>query len=224
MSNFTHVTQETLLILQNYILLLCIELSAKSFFRRRSMEVKLLQYQLRSMSITRYYGHFECRSDCLSLFQHVLVLCCYLISDITHCCQINNKLIIRINLHYTGRENAGININRVVTYRLCSIKKFPFPLSLFQISGRLWRQNCALFLGSCHKCNETVSLADTAVSLHTFQLQWVGGGYSLLLKTQSAKFWPTFHFQGGIGGFLAIGFIGKMNQIFCKPNLLLYCR
>ena len=47
--------------------------------------------------------------------------------------------------------------------------------------------------------NETVSLGDTAVSLHTFLGR---GGYSWLLITQSANFWATFHFQGG-GVFLA---------------------
>ena len=53
--------------------------------------------------------------------------------------------------------------------------------------------------------NETVSLEDTVIGLHTLQLQLVifgEGVYSWLLKTQSPKFWPTFHFQVG-GGFLA---------------------
>ena len=41
--------------------------------------------------------------------------------------------------------------------------------------------------------NETVSLGDTAISLHTLQLQFWD---SWEVKTQSAKFWPSFHFWG----------------------------
>ena len=50
--------------------------------------------------------------------------------------------------------------------------------------------------------NETVSLEDTVIGLHTLQLQLVilgEGVYSWLLKTQSPTFWPTFHFQVGGG-------------------------
>ena len=47
--------------------------------------------------------------------------------------------------------------------------------------------------------NETVSLGDTAVSLQTLipTMFGRGGGYSWVLKTQSAKSWPNFHFRGG---------------------------
>ena len=50
--------------------------------------------------------------------------------------------------------------------------------------------------------NKTVSVGDTAVSLHTpvptmFLGRSGGRWYSLLLKTQSVKSWPNFHFWGG---------------------------
>ena len=42
-----------------------------------------------------------------------------------------------------------------------------------------------------------VSLGDAVISLHTLQLQ-LGEGDSRLLRTQSPKFWPTFHWGEGI--------------------------
>ena len=52
-----------------------------------------------------------------------------------------------------------------------------------------------MYCSSGHKKeNEMVSLGDTAISLHTLQLQSFcsiyGGG---VVKTQSAKFWPSLH-------------------------------
>ena len=53
--------------------------------------------------------------------------------------------------------------------------------------------------------NKTVSVGDTAVSLHTLQANFQfgrgGGGNSRVAKTQSAKFSSTFHFSGGGGGY-----------------------
>ena len=48
--------------------------------------------------------------------------------------------------------------------------------------------------------SETVFLGDTVISLHTLQLHLprVGAGlrYSGVVKTQSPKSWPNFHFEG----------------------------
>ena len=57
------------------------------------------------------------------------------------------------------------------------------------------------------------------------KFQFSRGWYSWLLKTQSPKFRPTFHFCGeGILDYSRICILGKMNQKFWKPNLLLHRR
>ena len=47
------------------------------------------------------------------------------------------------------------------------------------------------------------------------------GGYSWVVKTQSAKFWPSFHGGGrGEGGSwvqMGIGILGKMSKNFAMP-------
>ena len=76
---------------------------------------------------------------------------------------------------------------------------------------------------------EMISLGDTAISLHTLQLQlFGGGGYFWLVKTQSAKFCPTFyfweggfHFWRGQGGYSRIGYSWQNKQKFYHAKLSL---
>ena len=62
------------------------------------------------------------------------------------------------------------------------------------------------------KVNEMVSLGDTAISFHF-------GGYSWVVKTQSTKFWPKFHWGGGYSWVvkMRIGILGKMSKDFAMP-------
>ena len=54
-----------------------------------------------------------------------------------------------------------------------------------------------MYCSSGHKKeNEMVSLGDTAISLHTLQLQSFCSIYGGVVKTQSAKFWPSLHWKG----------------------------
>ena len=53
----------------------------------------------------------------------------------------------------------------------------------------------------------------------------VGGGYSLVVKTQSAKFWPSFHFRGeGVwptihGGEVFLGSENSKYQVLANFSL-----
>ena len=81
-----------------------------------------------------------------------------------------------------------------------------------------------LYLAKVNVVNETVSLGDTAISLHTLQLQLPGEGgvYSRLSKLKVTSSGQLFIFRGGGGGggmggggrildCSRIGIIGKMN-------------
>ena len=76
---------------------------------------------------------------------------------------------------------------------------------------------------------KTVSLRDTAISLHTPAPTLVSWGYCGPSQIPSPKSWPNFHF--GVGGgtldttflkYLSGGTQGILHQKFSQPSLLLH--